>query len=95
MGRVILLLATMLVVADATGLLAEADDVCCADEDGGKQCPPSCPTCACPWHTTKTAPAPQILSKTVELVARTVELPTPADAHGQLAPQPSTRPPIV
>jgi len=95
MWRVIILLATMLVVADATGFMAEADDVCCTDEDGGRQCPPTCPSCTCAWHTVKTAPTAQIQITTVRLETQTAAPPAPAEAHGRLAPQPITRPPIV
>jgi len=93
--RVILLFAAVLVIGNATGLIPESDDVTCTNEDGGKQCPPTCPTCTCAWHTLKTAPAPQILLKKLQFVARAVELPAPTEVHGQLAPPPMTRPPIV
>lgn len=95
MWRVIFILAAALVVANTTGLLPEGDDTECADEDGGKQCPPTCPTCTCAWHSLKTALTPVLEMRPIDLTSLTVELPPPDDAQGQLVPPPTTRPPIV
>ncbi len=93
--RVIVLLATALVIADATGMLPEADDPTCTDEADGKRCPPTCPTCTCAWHSVKTAPVTPIVLAPVDSLARTVELPQPSEARSRLAPPPTQRPPIV
>jgi hypothetical protein len=95
MWRIVIILATVLVVGDATGLIPEADEIGCADEADGKQCPPTCPTCTCAWHSLKTAPAPHIALTAIDLIERTVELPANRDGHGLLAPAPAHRPPIV
>ncbi len=95
MWRIVFIFAAALVVANTTGLLPEGDDTACADGDGGKQCPPTCPTCTCAWHSLKTAPAPLFEVRAVELTSRTVEPPTLDAWHGLLAPAPWTRPPIA
>ena len=95
MWRVVLVLAAALVVGDATGLIPEGDDTECIDECAGKQCPPTCPTCTCGWHSLQSAPTPLLEMSPIELTTRTVDLPPPADADGLSAPAPTTRPPIV
>ena len=95
MWRIVLVFAAALVVANTTGLLPEGDATECADCDGGKQCPPTCPTCTCALHSLKTVPAPVFEVRTVELTSRTVELPPLDGWHGLLAPAPTTRPPIA
>ena len=95
MWRVVFIFTAALVVANTTGLLPEGDDVECADESDGKQCPPTCPTCTCAWHSLKTALTPVLEMRPIDLTSLTVELPSPDAAHGQLVPPPTTRPPIV
>jgi len=92
-ARVILILALCLVVGDATGLLAEGDEVGCTDGDGAR-CPPTCPTCTCAWHALKTAPTATVELRPIDRTARTVDPPPPAVGHGRITPAPSTRPPI-
>jgi len=92
--RVICFLAAALVVANTTGVLPEGDDIECADSDG-KQCPPSCPTCPCAWHSLKSAPTAPVELNAIELTTCAAELPPPRGADGRTAPPPITRPPIV
>ena len=95
MWRVVLIFAAALVVADTTGALPECDDTECTDEGNGKQCPPTCPTCTCVWHTLKTAPISLVEMPPIDFTSLIVELPPVRGAHGRLAPAPITRPPIV
>jgi hypothetical protein len=93
--RVIFIFVAVLVVANTTGLLPEGDDTECADRDEGKQCPPTCPTCTCAWHSLKSAPTQVIELTPIELTSRAVELPPPSGTDGRIAPAPVTRPPIA
>jgi len=93
--RIVFLLAAALVVANTTGLLPEGDSTECADEPDGKQCPPTCPTCTCAWHSLKTTPSAVFEVRAIVLTSRTVELPPLTTGHGQLAPAPWIRPPIA
>ena len=97
MWRFIILLVTALVVADTTGLLVESDDAeCCKDEHGsGKQCPTTCPTCPCAWHTLRAAPVADVQITITPIATRAVEMPSPEVVRGELAPAPITRPPIA
>ena len=95
MWRIVLIFAAILVVGDVTGLFPEVDEIGCRDEPEGKHCPPTCQTCTCAFHSLKTAPASVVELKTVELTARTIELPPAHDGHGLLAPAPAQRPPIA
>jgi hypothetical protein len=93
--RIVLIFTAALVVANTTGLLPEGDDTECVDEDGGKQCPPTCPTCTCAWHTLNSAPVAVFEVQPIELSSRIVALPQPTAWRGRLAPAPTTRPPIA
>lgn len=95
MWRVILIFAALLVVANTMGVLPEADDTECVDQGEGKQCPPTCPTCPCAWHSLTSAPVAALEVKAVELTTGAAELPAPRGADGLTAPPPTTRPPIV
>lgn len=99
MWRVVFIFLAVLVVGNTTGLLPEGDDPQCADEGAnngdGKQCPPSCPTCTCAWHSLKTTPTPVFEVRAIEFSSRTVDLPAPTTGDGQLVPAPTTRPPIA
>ena len=95
MWRIVLILAAVLLAGNATGLIPEGDEVGCTDEPDGKQCPPTCATCTCVWHSLKTAPSMPIELNTIELTARAVELPPAREGHGLIAPAPEQRPPIV
>lgn len=93
--RVIFVLAAALVVADATGLVDQCDEISCTDEEPGKQCPPSCPTCTCAMHTLQSLPTVYQVEIRLPGPACSIELPPPVDADGRGAPAPSTRPPIA
>ena len=82
-------------VGDATGLIPEGDEIGCADEPDGKQCPPTCPTCTCACHSLKTAPVPLVELNEIELAARASELPPARPFHDRFAPAPAQRPPIA
>ena len=90
--RIVFLVAATFVVANTTGLLPEGDETACCD---GKQCPPTCPSCTCAWHSITTAPVAIFEVPAIALMDRAVELPTPRAGDGQRAPAPSTRPPIA
>lgn len=91
----IILLVTALFVADTTGMIAESDDDIECRDDAGKQCPPTCPSCACAWHTMNTAPAPSFVVVKLLGATHTIDLPPIETVHGRLAPAPIQRPPIV
>jgi hypothetical protein len=91
--RAIFLLLTVLMVGNATGLIPDADEIACSDDEG-KECPPSCPTCTCASHQAKTAAIVQIELVQVELTW-SVELPPLRAVHGRLAPLFVNRPPIA
>ncbi len=95
MWRLVFVFAAALVVADSAGLLPEGDDTECSDECAGKQCPPTCATCTCAWHSLRSAPTTLLEMAPIELTSRTVDLPPPDAADGLTAPAPTTRPPIV
>lgn len=93
MWRVIFMFLAILMVGNATGLIPDADEVACTDDDG-KECPPTCPTCTCAAHQVKTAPVALVEIATVEL-SWNVELPPLPAVHGRLAPDLVHRPPIA
>ncbi|HEY4183297.1 MAG TPA: hypothetical protein VGM90_41020 [Kofleriaceae bacterium] len=95
MWRVLLIFAVVLMAGDATGLIPEADEVACADEANGKQCPPSCPSCTCAWHSMTPAPVAGIELATIVRATRAVDLPELRAQHGRLAPDLVHRPPIA
>ena len=97
MWRFVVIFAVALVVATTTGLLPEAaeDDVARTDECDGKQCPPTCPTCVCAWHSLKSAPTAIVAMTVLELTSAAAELPPPAGRAGRTVPPPTLRPPIV
>ena len=95
MWRFVLIFAVALVVANTTGLLPEGDAVACADDRDGKQCPPTCPTCVCAWHSLQSAPAAIVELTSLELSSAAAELPAPGGSDGRAIPPPTTRPPIV
>ncbi len=95
MWRFVLIFAVALVVANTTGLIPEGDNVECADESDGKQCPPTCPTCVCAWHSLKSTLTAIVELKSLELTSAAAEPPAPGGSDGRAIPPPTTRPPIV
>ena len=94
MWRVILVFAVALVVGNATGIL-DTCDATCFDDDGGKQCPPSCPTCTCPGHAVPTMLSVQMAAAITPVSTHVIEMQSPTVVRGRQAPEPVTRPPIV
>lgn len=92
--RIVFIFAATLVVANTMGLLPENDDIECADQRDGKQCPPTCPTCVCAWHSLRSAPTASVELPAFELMTAAAEPPPPSGANGRAAPAPTTRPPI-
>lgn len=79
--RVVLIVALILAVGQATGALWFGEDACASDDCGdaasGKACPPNCPTCTC-VPAVQTLPATRVV---VDLEPPRVEC--AAGAHGR------------
>ena len=94
MWRVIFILAAALMVGNATGVL-DSCDASCVDDDGGKQCPPSCPTCTCAGHAALSMPPLTVVEVAAPVATQIIDMLVPSVIRGEEAPEPLTRPPIA
>lgn len=98
MWRYIVLIACALIVADATGLIADCDETCQDDDNGKDRCPPACSDCSCPGHAMRVAALRCEVVAVVNLAGDQhagVDALPPTIELGLLDPAPDLRPPIA